>query len=345
MRIEGTGSLCARDYKVVGNQFVDENKVIPQAVGSLCARDYKGYIVRRLTPLECERLQGFPTVRKVRFTEMTKDEYIAWNLAEGNIIADVDAGKVFRTRGPGGIKLDEPKEMPGSNKNGYKVVSIKNGDTKMQCRIHRIIWIAAHGIIPEGYVIDHINNDKTDNRLINLQILTAAENSIKARNDGLYKVHEEAGQSKITDEVHDLIQYIYGTTDLTCRQLAEIFGISKSRIGQIIHEEAWTDIGDWVDSKGKTHKGEADAPRYKALGNSIALPFWEWMIKRMAEYLPEGATMGSLFSGIGGFELCSLRAGIKPLWNSEIEEFPEAVTTKHFGDEERGIKGDYEKYL
>ena len=37
--------------------------------------------------------------------------------------------------------------------------------------------------------------------------------------------------------------------------------------------DGWTDIGDWVDSKGKKHKGESDSPRYKALGNSIALPF------------------------------------------------------------------------
>lgn len=36
----------------------------------------------------------------------------------------------------------------------------------------------------------------------------------------------------------------------------------------------WTDIGDWVDSKGKKRK-TSDTARYKALGNSIALPFWQ----------------------------------------------------------------------
>lgn len=38
------------------------------------------------------------------------------------------------------------------------------------------------------------------------------------------------------------------------------------------YPDNWTDIGDWIDTKGKKHKS-ADAPRYKALGNSIALPF------------------------------------------------------------------------
>jgi len=106
----------------------------------------------------------------------------------------------------------------------------------------------------------------------------------------------------------------------------------------------WTDIGEWTDSKGKKHK-DADSPRYKALGNSIALPFWSWMAERMVAYLGEEPTMASLFSGIGGFELVFARVGCKPIWNSEIESYPEAVTRVHFGDDERGIKGDYEKYL
>lgn len=47
------GTLCARDYKGVGSQYVSEGKVIAVDQGS-------GYIVRRLMPVECERLQGFP---------------------------------------------------------------------------------------------------------------------------------------------------------------------------------------------------------------------------------------------------------------------------------------------
>lgn len=42
------------------------------------------------------------------------------------------------------------------------------------------------------------------------------------------------------------------------------------------------------------------------------------------------ATLGSLFDGIGGFCLAAVRHGITPLWASEIEKFPIAVTTHHF---------------
>lgn len=100
------------------------------------------------------------------------------------------------------------------------------------------------------------------------------------------------------------------------------------------YPDGWVDIGDWTDEKGKKHK-DADSPKYKALGNSIALPFWDWMLRRMARYLPEGATLGSLFDGIGGFPLCFERIHGKGTarWASEIEPFPIAVTKKWFGEE------------
>lgn len=100
------------------------------------------------------------------------------------------------------------------------------------------------------------------------------------------------------------------------------------------YPDGWVDIGDWTDEKGKQHK-DADSPKYKALGNSIALPFWEWMLRRMARYLPEGATLGSLFDGIGGFPLCwqRIQGDGTARWASEIEQFPIAVTKKRFGEE------------
>ena len=108
----------------------------------------------------------------------------------------------------------------------------------------------------------------------------------------------------------------------------------------------WTDIGEWVDEKGKKHR-LADSPRYKALGNSICTPFWFWLLRRISAQYERPATLGSLFSGIGGFEYCWARCnGSKyALWASEIEQFPIAVVKKHFGDEDAEIEGDIGKYL
>ena len=97
----------------------------------------------------------------------------------------------------------------------------------------------------------------------------------------------------------------------------------------------WTDIGEWVDDSGKKHK-PADSPRYKALGNSIALPQWYWIFQKMKPYIGENPTLGSLFDGIGGFPLVfqSTYGEGTAIWGSEIEPFCIAVARKHFPEKE-----------
>ena len=93
------------------------------------------------------------------------------------------------------------------------------------------------------------------------------------------------------------------------------------------YPDGWTDIGEWVDSNGKKRQ-TSDAARYKALGNSIALPPWKWVLKRLCACYERDATMASLFDGIGGFPYLWEQINGKGtcLWASEIEEFPIAVT-------------------
>ncbi len=102
----------------------------------------------------------------------------------------------------------------------------------------------------------------------------------------------------------------------------------------------WTLIGEpdengdywWTDSTGKRRKVAASA-RYKALGNSIATPFWRYLARRIMAQYEHDVTMGSLFDGIGGFPYVFQQCGCRPVWASEIEEFPMAVTKEHFPDE------------
>ena len=104
--------------------------------------------------------------------------------------------------------------------------------------------------------------------------------------------------------------------------------------------DGWTAIGEWdeatqeryyIDSHGKRKK-VTDSARYKALGNSIAIPFWFYLLRRIAAQYERPATLGSLFDGIGGFPLAWERCNGQgtAIWASEIEEFPIAVTKEHF---------------
>lgn len=130
-----------------------------------------------------------------------------------------------------------------------------------------------------------------------------------------------SGKPKGADFAAVLEEIIKRLTPLECERLQG-------------YPDGWTDIGDWVDSRGRK-RHTSDTARYKALGNSIALPFWFWLLRRISAQYERPATLGSLFDGIGGFPLCWERCNGNgtALWASEIEEFPIAVTKKRFGDD------------
>ena len=162
-------------------------------------------------------------------------------------------------------------------------------------------------------------------------------------------------QSRVTDYTaivirqHNFGEYREGVGTLTVRNgtrhVSEtlVVGEQVRRLTPLECErlqgfpDGWTDIGAWTDSTGKLHKESSDSARYKALGNSIALPPWKWVLKRLCACYERDATMASLFDGIGGFPLIweRLNGPGSCLWASEIEEFPIAVTKARFDGKSR----------
>lgn len=102
--------------------------------------------------------------------------------------------------------------------------------------------------------------------------------------------------------------------------------------------DGWTDIGPWAGADGKLRKESSDAARYRALGNSIALPPWTYVLQRLSLACGLDRTMASLFDGIGGFPLIweGLNGPGSCLWASEIEDFPIAVTERRFNGGKTG---------
>lgn len=158
---------------------------------------------------------------------------------------------------------------------------------------------------------------------------------------GSYNGQDAYNDMLVCGENQDVAHTLRAKANCEYREDAETYQVQNMVVRRLTPLECerlqgfpdgWTDIGDYTDSTGKKRK-TSDSARYKALGNSIALPFWRWMFGRMADYLPEGATLGSLFDGIGGFPLCweNIHGAGTAIWASEIEEFPIAVTKLRFG--------------
>jgi hypothetical protein len=76
------------------------------------------------------------------------------------------------------FKNKEPYKMKGfpSPKGYIRITLTKEGKMK-QVFVHRLVATSFIGDIQEGYFVNHINGDKKDNRVTNLEIVTQSYNS------------------------------------------------------------------------------------------------------------------------------------------------------------------------
>lgn len=68
------------------------------------------------------------------------------------------------------------KIIVGTYANGYRVVGLSKGATFKSFTVHSLIALTFHGERPEGMLIRHLNDNPVDNRLINLEYGTTADN-------------------------------------------------------------------------------------------------------------------------------------------------------------------------
>ena len=60
--------------------------------------------------------------------------------------------------------------------NGYKRVKFRVDGKQHTRSVHRLVWEAFNGSIPDGYEINHINSDRSNNLLSNLELMTPQQN-------------------------------------------------------------------------------------------------------------------------------------------------------------------------
>ena len=92
--------------------------------------------------------------------------------------------------------------------------------------------------------VNHLNGIKTDNRVENLELCTPKQNMAHAASHGLMKkqVGEACNFSKLTSTDILKIRYIAKESNLTHREIAEQFNVSRRSIGNIINRKTWKHI-------------------------------------------------------------------------------------------------------
>jgi hypothetical protein len=81
--------------------------------------------------------------------------------------------------------LRNNKLLSPSKEHGYLKTSLRKDGRQRKFAIHQLVAMTFLNHIPCGHklVVDHINEDKSDNRVENLQVITNKENVIKSINN------------------------------------------------------------------------------------------------------------------------------------------------------------------
>lgn len=164
-------------------------------------------------------------MRKERF-ETLKQVIYEKVLITGEWVVDLEAGTITTKRGT----------KKGTNSKGYVTgtVTLLNG-TKFYYEVQEVIAIMG-GLDVVGKVINHMDCDKTNNSIHNLEAITQRENLLHASRNG-----RDVGKRKLTkDQVREILILIKEGHTLT--SIAKRYGVIQATIQSIKHKRIHKDV-------------------------------------------------------------------------------------------------------
>ena len=123
-------------------------------------------------------------------------------------------------------RFDRAKSNGSFDRYGYLIIKVKG----KQYKAHRIAWLLYYGDFPNGN-IDHINRDKSDNRISNLRIASYAVNNNNAKRTP----NKDTGEIGICLDGTDGLKKKY-VVSLNCK-LHRFYTIEEAKLFRIKHNK------------------------------------------------------------------------------------------------------------
>lgn len=167
---------------------------------------------------------SYPHIDAEREGFMDRADIILNSINDGTLIINYETSEIFSRKVRG--REGELVKLKPSLMNGYLCHNLSYKGIKKTIKVHQVIWISRNGRVPEGMVIDHIDRNKQNNHIGNLRVATLSEN---AQNKDFTKLG-------MSTELKEEVAAFYEHSHMTMREVGLHYGISKSRVGQILNE-------------------------------------------------------------------------------------------------------------
>lgn len=156
-----------------------------------------------------------------------------------------DLGRVRRI-GPDSYGRCRNTVLRFGTRRGYANVTLCVLNQRRTFSVHRVVWEAFIGTIPPDQQINHKNGVKDDNRLANLEVVSASENKLhsihilgKRPTTASKNRGRNNARSKVTFRQAEEIRRRYAQGETSQQGLADIYGIDQTSISRIILKQSW----------------------------------------------------------------------------------------------------------
>lgn len=106
---------------------------------------------------------------------------------------------------------------------------------------HRIVYALVHGECPEQLTVDHIDGNKSNNSIDNLQLLSRGDNSRKSHIGRTYPQGDDVHSSKVTSE-QVLLMYQMFQDYKTNEEVGKYFNLHERYISLVRHGRRWKEL-------------------------------------------------------------------------------------------------------
>ena len=133
---------------------------------------------------------------------------------------------------------------------GYNVLTVNY----KQYRWHRFVWECWNGVIEDDLTINHLDGDKTNNDLSNMELVTIGENIRHAHLTGLSSGNkgEDAGSAKLNNSQARELIILCREGVLSNTELGFMFNLHSRYISLIRHKRRWKHLWSEIDKEFAT---------------------------------------------------------------------------------------------